>query len=54
MEAKTASNMAIAAAADLIRDNVLANTKMAARAYTKLLREPLGTKDSKDFRVVSV
>ncbi|CAK9053470.1 Uncharacterized protein SCF082_LOCUS29116 [Durusdinium trenchii] len=38
--AKTASNMAIAAAGHLIRDNVLANTKMSARTYGKLLKEP--------------
>ena len=38
--AKTASNMAIAAAGHLIRDNLLANTKMSARTYMKLLREP--------------
>ncbi|CAE7637432.1 unnamed protein product [Symbiodinium microadriaticum] len=35
--ARTASNMAIAAAAHLIRDNILANNRMAARTYTKLL-----------------
>lgn len=41
VQAKTASNMAIAAAGHLIRDNLLANTKMSARTYMKLLRERL-------------
>ncbi|CAL1134402.1 unnamed protein product [Cladocopium goreaui] len=38
--AKTASNMAIAAAGHLIRDNLLANTKMSMRTYSKLMKEP--------------
>ena len=41
-EAKTASNMAIAAAGHLIRDNLLANTKMSMRTYSKLMKEHLG------------
>lgn len=34
--------MAIAAAGHLIRDNLLANTKMSMRTYSKLLKEHLG------------